>query len=56
MTVKEADGGECVVTSSADLTLKGALKVGNPVLGVIFGRIGDRIAAGLRDAVEGTTA
>lgn len=50
-----ADGG-CVVTYDADLSLKGILGVGNPLLGIVFGRIGDRAAAGLRRVLGGTTA
>jgi len=48
-----ADGTGCVVTYDADLSLKGALKVANPVLGLMFGRIGDRAAGGLRRVLEG---
>lgn len=50
------DGGGCVVTYDADLSLKGALRFANPVLGLAFGRIGDRAAAGLRRALDGTAA
>lgn len=37
-----------IVTYDADLSLRGALRIANPVLGIAFGRIGDRAAAGLR--------
>ncbi len=56
MTFEPATDGGCRVTYDADLSLKGALKVGNPILGVIFGRIGDRAAAGLRRVLHGTAA
>ena len=29
------------------------LRIGNPVLGIVFGRIGDRAAGGLRTALDG---
>lgn len=50
------DAGGCVVTYDADLSLKGALRLANPVLGLAFGRIGDRAAAGLRRALDGAAA
>lgn len=56
MTFEPAGDGGCVVTYDADLSLNGVLRLGNPVLGVAFGRIGDRAAAGLRRALEGTAA
>ncbi|MFN8050649.1 MAG: SRPBCC family protein [Acidimicrobiales bacterium] len=48
MTFEPASDGGCTVTYDAQLSLKGLLVVGNPVLGLVFGRIGDRAAAGLR--------
>jgi len=45
-----------MVTYDADLSLKGVFGSGNPILGVVFGRIGDRAAAGLRRVLEGTAA
>lgn len=54
MTVEPAGGGGCVVTYDADLSLKGVSGLGNPILRIVFGRIGDRAAAGLRRALEGT--
>lgn len=56
MTVEPAGDGGCVVTYDADLSLKGVLGLGNPILGIVFGRIGDRAAAGLRRVLEGTAA
>jgi len=56
MTFEPADDGGCRVTYDADLSLKGVLRLGNPILGVVFGRIGDRAAAGLRRVLEGTAA
>jgi len=56
MTFEPTDDGGCRVTYDADLSLKGAFRFGNPVLGVVFGRIGDRAAAGLRRVLEGTAA
>lgn len=55
MTFVDEAGG-CVVTYEADLSLKGALRLANPVLGLAFGRIGDRAAAGLRRALDGVAA
>ena len=52
--VEDATG--CVATYDADLSLKGPLRLVNPVLGLVFNRIGDRAAVGLRRALEGTTA
>ena len=54
MTFESTPDGGCEVTYDADLSLKGALSIGNPILGLVFGRIGDRAAAGLRRATEGT--
>lgn len=56
MTFEPAGDGGCVVTYDADLSLKGVFGLGNPILGVAFGRIGDRAAAGLRRVLEGTAA
>ena len=49
----EADGDQTMVTYQADLTLNGVLGVADPLLRLTFGRIGDRAAAGLREALEG---
>ncbi len=56
MTFEPTGDGGCRVTYDADLLLKGALRVANPLLGVVFGRIGDRAAVGLRRVLEGTAA
>lgn len=48
------DGDGSVVTYDAELTLRGLLAVFDPGLRLVFGRIGDRAAAGLRDALDGT--
>jgi len=37
-----------IVTYDAELSLRGLLRIANPALGIAFGRIGDRAAAGLR--------
>jgi carbon monoxide dehydrogenase subunit G len=50
------DTAGCVVTYDADLSLKGPLRLANPVLGLVFGRIGDRAAAGLRRALDGAAS
>jgi carbon monoxide dehydrogenase subunit G len=44
----EPEAGGTLVGYSADLQLKGPLRVLHPVLGVVFKRIGDRAAGGLR--------
>ena len=44
----EPDGTGSVVTYDADLRLNGVLSVGDLGLRLMFGRIGDRAAAGLR--------
>jgi len=56
MTFESVGDGGCRVTYDADLSLKGALRLANPLLGVVFGRIGDRAAAGLRRVLDGTAA
>jgi carbon monoxide dehydrogenase subunit G len=47
------DGDGALVTYDAALTLNGILRVADPLLGLVFGRIGDRAAAGLIDALDG---
>ena len=54
MTFAATAAGGCLVTYDADLTLRGLLRVGSPVLGLVFGRIGDRAAGGLRRVLQGT--
>ena len=39
------------VSYDADLKLKGPLAIGDPLLKLVFNRIGDRAVAGLRDAL-----
>lgn len=56
MTFERAVDGGSLVTYDADLSLKGVFGFGNPILGVVFGRIGDRAAAGLRRVLEGAAA
>jgi len=56
MTFEATSDGGCVVTYDADLSLKGVFGLGNPILGIAFGRIGDRAATGLRRTLEGTAA
>ncbi len=47
VTVEVAGTGSRI-TYDAQLTLKGLLKVGNPLLAVAFKRLGDRALAGMR--------
>ena len=47
ITVEAADGGTRI-TYDAELTLKGPLRVADPLLGLAFGRVGDRALGGLR--------
>lgn len=46
----------CVVTYDAELTLRGVLGIADLALRPVFQRIGDKAAAGLREALEGTEA
>jgi carbon monoxide dehydrogenase subunit G len=48
--------GSTVVTYDADLRLHGLLRLADPGLKLMFGRIGDRAAAGLRRALDGEPA
>jgi len=52
ITVETDDVGT-VVTYDADLRLNGVLRLGDLGLRLVFGRIGDRAAAGLRRALDG---
>lgn len=45
------DGDGSLVTYDADLRLKGVLRLADPLLGLVFGRIADKAVAGLRDAL-----
>jgi carbon monoxide dehydrogenase subunit G len=52
ITVEETADGT-IVTYDADLRLQGALRVADLGLRLVFGRIGDRAAAGLRRVLDG---
>lgn len=52
ITVTSTDHGS-IVTYDAVLTLNGPLKLADSVLGLAFGRIGDRAAKGLIAALDG---
>lgn len=52
ITVAEVDGAT-IVTYDAELNLKGVFKIGALGLKLVFNRIGDRAAAGLRTALRG---
>jgi polyketide cyclase/dehydrase/lipid transport protein len=52
ITVTTTDHGS-IVTYDAELTLNGPLKFADSVLGLAFGRIGDRAAKGLIAALDG---
>jgi hypothetical protein len=51
ITVEAGPDGS-VVVYDADLMLRGAARVFSPVLGLVFDRIGDKAAAGLRGALD----
>lgn len=60
ITVEDApaeagDAGEpgSIVTYDAELTLKGVLGLANPILALVFNRIGDKAAAGMAEALKG---
>jgi len=46
------DGDGCRVTYAADLEMKGAFALMNPLLGLVFNRIGDKAAAGMRQFLD----
>lgn len=48
-----ADGATTLVTYDAVLELNGVLRFADPLLGLAFGRIGDRATAGLRRELDG---
>lgn len=52
--IVEPDGDGSIVTYDAELALNGPLGLFDPVLRLAFVRIGDRAAAGLRRALDGT--
>ncbi len=47
-----ADPTGTIVTYDAELRLNGPLRVGDPLLGVVFKRIADRASAGLRQTLD----
>ena len=49
----EADAEGSIVTYDAKLTLNGLLGVADPILGLSFGRIGDRATVGLVRVLDG---
>jgi len=49
----EPDGDGSIVTYDAELTLNGLLALADPILKLLFGRIGDRAAEGLVDVLDG---
>lgn len=52
VTVRE-DGDATIVVYDADLQLKGLARIASPGLALVFRRIGDRAAAGLRRVLDG---
>ncbi len=50
--VAERDGGSAI-TYDATLELKGLFKLGEPIMKVVFNRIGDAAAGGLESALKG---
>jgi hypothetical protein len=52
ITVTPAGDTGATVVYEADLTLRGVAVVASPLLGLVFDRIGDRAAAGLRRALD----
>ena len=52
----DGSGGGAIVTYDAELHLRGLLKLADPLLGLVFGRIGDRAAEGLRTHLDGEFA
>lgn len=53
ITVTPNDAG-CDVKYDATLTLNGALKIADPILGLFFNKIGSDAANGLREKLDGT--
>lgn len=47
------DGEGSILVYDAELTLPGLLRLGDPLLGLAFSRVGDRAARGLRRALDG---
>lgn len=50
ITFEASDGGTRIVYDAA-LTLKGPLKLADPLLALAFNRVGDRAVAGLRESI-----
>jgi carbon monoxide dehydrogenase subunit G len=50
ITFQPSDGGTRILYN-ADLTLKGPLKLADPLLALAFNRVGDHAVAGLRDTI-----
>lgn len=48
ITVRSAPEGGAVATYDADLRFRGLLRLADPVLSIVFRRLGDKAAAGLR--------
>ena len=56
MRFSDTPDGGTLVSYEADLSLKGPLRVLDPLLGLAFDRVGDRAAAGLRDKLASGAA
>lgn len=55
MTFAPAAGGGTRMTYDATLMFKGPLRIADPLLAVVFRRIGDRALEGLRTTLESST-
>jgi carbon monoxide dehydrogenase subunit G len=53
VTVARGSDGTTLLTYDADLRLRGPLKLLDPVLGLLFQRLGDNAAAGLARELDG---
>lgn len=53
MTFRSLAGGGTEVTYVADISLKGPLKLTDPLFSLVFKRVGDRARDGLRERLEG---
>ncbi len=49
----EPSGTGCEMTYEARLTIKGAMRISDPLFGLLFKRLGDNAAAGLRRELAG---
>lgn len=56
ITVRPAKGGGSTVTYDADLRPKGVMRLADPVLALLFKRLGDNAAAGLREKLSRSDA